>query len=250
MQAKDIKPRTWYATAEKYGNPYAILLNGTDRYTVSGRVLYGGEDKRVIAATPDRSTALGRRWDSDQTGYLAVKLTGDALATVEKWILRDEDEQAAKAVMTEAATLLTKVTAAITERGTVPMAEINQDENRARGIHVTLVQGRNVADEYAKLIRLRYEQKQESMRLRKAADDATEQRRQFMVGVLTQAREMGLNTDPSKGGAQETYSSYSKYSEIRMSVGAYQQLVEEIARLRRVVAGTLTADEIGEGGTR
>lgn len=249
MQAKDIKPRAWYATKEKYAYPDAIMVDSTDRYTIEGRHSYTGDDERVIFASPDRSMGGGRRsWHSDRTAYLGVKLTNDAKATVQNWILHDQDEDAAHAIMHEAAELLTKVVAAIAERGKVPMIEISQPENRAKGIHIVLVEGREIVADYAELIKTKYTREQEGKRAREAAEDATEKRRQRLIDLITEAREMGLNTDSSKGGVQDNYSAYSKYSEVRMSVENYAALVAEIARLRRVVAGTLRADEVGEGG--
>jgi hypothetical protein len=127
------------------------------------------------------------------------------------------------------------------------MPEIDQPENRARGIHVTLIEGREIAADYAELIKLKYENEQVSARARSAAEVETEQRRQRMVDIFTKARALGLNTDPSKGGAQDRYSSYSKYTQVEMSVDTFVELVAEIERLRSVLAATLRADE---GGSR
>lgn len=248
MLAKDIKSRVWYATKEKYRYPDAVILDGIEKYTVDGRIAYGGKDERVIFASPDRPLNSGqRRYWENETGYLAVKLYGDAGTTLQRWVLHGEDEQAAHAVMTEAATLLTKVVEVIAERGRVPWSEVDQDENRARGIGVMIIQGRDIVDEYAKLIKLKHETELETTRQREVAASAEEKRRQRMVGILTKARALGLNTDPSKGGAQHSYSSWNKYTKVEMSVDTYVELVAEIERLRSVVAATLRADE---GGTR
>jgi hypothetical protein len=248
MIAKDIKPRVWYATKEKYSYPDAVILDGIEKYTVEGRTVFGGIDERVIFASPDRPlNSGGRRYWENETGYLAVKLYGDAKMTVQRWVLHGENEQAAHAVMTEAAALLTKVVEAVAERGRVPWTEFDQEENRARGIGFMIIQGRDIVDEYAKLVKLKYENEQASIRSCEAAEAKTEQRRQRMVDILAKARALGLNTDPSKGGAQDSYSSWNKYTKVEMSVDTYVELVAEIERLRSVVAATLRADE---GGTR
>lgn len=247
MLAKDIKSRVWYATKEKYRYPDAVILDGIEKYTVDGRIAYGGKDERVIFTSPDRPLNSGqRRYWENETGYLAVKLYGDAKETLQRWVLHGEDEQAAHAVMTEAATFLTKVIEAIAARGRVPWTELDQTENRARGIAVMIVQGRDIVDEYAKLIKLKYETEMENKRAREAAETETERRRQRMIGILTKARALGLNTDPSKGGAQDSYSTFSKFSKVEMSVDTYVAMVAEIERLRSVVAATLRSDE---GGT-
>lgn len=248
MIAKDIKPRVWYATKEKYSYPDAVILDGIEKYTVEGRTVFGGLDQRVIFASPDRPlNSGGRRYWENETGYLAVKLYGDAKMTVQRWVLHGEGEQAAHAIMTEAATFLTKIVEAVAERGRVPWTEFDQEENRARGIGVMIIQGRDIVDEYAKLIKLKHETEQASTRAREAAETETEQRRQRLVDILTKARALGLNTDPSKGGAQDSYSTYSRYSKIEMSVDTFVELVAEIERLRSVLAATLRSDE---GGNR
>lgn len=250
MQAKDIQAHTWYATKEKYSYPDAVILPGIDRYTLNGRVSFsGGEDNRILFASPDFPLSTGDRWSGVSTGYLAVRLSGDARKTVENWILNDEDQQAAHDIMTEAATLLTKVVEAVKERTKVPFAEIDQAANRERGITVRLITGRELVGDYAEVITRKRDNEDEARQRREAAERATEQRRQVMAAALAKATELGVNTDRYKGGAQDAYSSYAAYTKVEMSVETFQAMVKEIERLRGLVSGVLRADEVGEGGT-
>jgi hypothetical protein len=248
MQAKDIKRRTWYSRKERMDQGSPVLVLGTDRYSESGF-----REDRVMYASPGADMTSGRtsrgyRRDGRVTGYLAIRLSGLAERVVNSFAARGENEDDAQKIMTEAAELLTRTVADLTARGKVPVSEINRKEYDQRGFRVVLVQGRDLDGDYMELTSTRYEQAQEAKRAREAMEKAAQARRQNMIKVITEAREMGLNTDPSRGGAQPDRGSWgTSDSQIRMSLETYAGMVAEIARLRRVVASTLKADEIGEG---
>jgi hypothetical protein len=247
MQAKDIKPRTWYSRKDRMDRGYPVLVLGIDRYSESGF-----REERVMYASPNADmssgkTKYGYRKEGRVTGYLAVQLSGLAERVVNSYATRGENEDDAQKIMAEATAILDHALANLTARGKVPVSEINIKEYDQRGFRVVLVQGRDLDGEYLELTSQRYEQAQEARRAREAAEKATEQRRQRMIDLLTEAREMGLNTDPSKGGAQDHGSAWGSFTRIQMSVENYAALVAEIARLRRVVASTLKADETGQG---
>jgi hypothetical protein len=242
MQAKDIKPRTWYARQSSHGTGSPVLVFGTDRYSESG---YQAE--RVMFASPGAEMTSGTfRCDGRVTGYLGVQLSGLAEQVVRAYAARGENEADAQKVMADAHALLDRVVADVTARGNAPVAEILQAKDRESGMAVVLLQGRDIAGDYAEIVRTRHEQVQESKRAREAVEKQTEQRRDAMINVLTEARKMGLNTDPTKGGARDDGGAHGRFTGVRMSVETYAELVAEIARLRRVVAATLRADEIGE----
>lgn len=247
MQAKDIKPRTWYARKGPMNRGTPVLVLGTDRYSQSGY-----REDRVLYASPDADmtnghTRYGYRRDGRETGYLAVQLCGLAEHVMRTFGSTGENEDDARKIMADAAELLDHVVADVTGRGLVPVAEL-VPQYRERGLMVVIVQGRDLDDDFLKLASAKHEQRLEQERVREAAEKAAKRRRDTMVKLITEARDMGLNTDPSKGGAVPEGDTWtSSYNRVSMSVETYAAMVAEIARLRRVAGSTLRADEIGEG---
>jgi len=241
MQAKDIKPRTWYALTEKYRMPDLVMLPGIGRYTIDGT--------RTLLFTPDQPISGMGHWTRRTTSYLSVQLFGPAREAVQKWILDREGEDAARTVMNDAATLLTKVVGLVELRGKIQMSEVNQPENLDRGIIIKLVASRDIVGDYAQHVTVRRDNEEAARQRREAADQAKEQRRQVMVDILDRAAKVGVNTERFHGGAYSSHDAFGEYTKVEMSVETFVAMVTEIERLRAVVGETLRADETGEGGT-
>lgn len=244
MQTKDIKARTWYGTKEKYAMPKPVLVNDTSRYSSTG----WNYESTQIFANPDGNMAQGRRFRSGgSTGFLAVRLQGDAQETVQRWAIFGEDEQAAKDIMTEAALLLDKAVAEIATRGKVPLKELRQPENDERGLVLSVVHPKELDDEYVAAVRERHDHEEAAKKAREAQESAIQARYDHMVTTLVRAKRLGLNTDRFKGGVSDSPNSYGRHTKVEMNVETFDQILDELERLRALAGETLRADEVGEG---
>ncbi|HET9144106.1 hypothetical protein [Actinophytocola sp.] len=244
MKTSDIQPRTWYGTKEKYGHPQPILVHNTDRYSVTG---WNFESMQVFP-NPNGSMTATRSRRGDTTGYLAVRLQKPAWDAVQRWIVHDEDEQAAHDVMREAALLLDKAVAELATRGRVPLKEMRQDENDQRGLILTVIHPRDLDGDYATVAREKHERDEAAKQARENQERAIAVRYDHMVATLTRAKQLGLNIDRYKGGVTDSQSSYARHTRVEMAVETFDSILDELDRLRGLVAETMRADETGESG--
>jgi hypothetical protein len=251
VKTADIEPRHWYAEKKAYGTPSAFLVLGTARYS---KQLSADRQYHELWASPESPLQSAKGWRRTAiTGFLAVEVWGDAGKAMRDWAIAGADPGKAPEVMAAAARLLDKVAAAVdVAKGRVNLTELASDEtsvftDRSRPqIQVTLVQPRDLLRDYAIHIQEMHDQDlahAKAERERKAAED---ERRALLQATMTKAAELGLNIDRLSGGAYDASGYRFKYATISMSVPAYRELVDEIARLRELVGKTLTADENGE----
>lgn len=251
MKTADIEPRHWYVEKKAYGTSSAFLVLGTARYS---RQLSADRQYHELWASPESPLQSAKGWQrTTTTGFLAVEVWGDAEKTMRDWAIAGADPDKAPEVMAAAARLLDKVTAAVdVTKGRVNLTELTGDETsvfteRSRPqIQVTLVQPRDLLRDYAIHIQEMHDQNlayAKAERERKAAED---KRRALLQATMAKAAELGLNIDRLSGGAYDASGYRSRYATVSMSVPAYRELVDEIARLRELVGNTIAADENGE----
>jgi hypothetical protein len=245
MRSADIKPRTWYANVTNFGGPAPNLVLGIERYT--SKLDRYGTGHHMLTRTPDAPLSSGQSWSNrNLTGFLAITLVGAARDRMRSWALSGADPATQPADVDDAIALLDDLMK-LAAVGPVDLAEAVKAAGVGERMDVTIMQPREIDREYVEAAVARRDAKLRTEQAARQRREEEEARREFLVEALTKAKKLGLKIGFENGGVEETNSS-QRFSRVQMPAAHYAELVDEIARLRDLVAKTITADENGESG--
>jgi hypothetical protein len=246
MKISDLQTMTWYATRERHGFPDPVLVLGPRRFS---RQRVHNQDvgyTTVLKETPEARMGGGGR---ESTGILAISLHGQVRAEVRRWVEDGQPEDAKPDCLDQAAWLMARAVERVRESKGANWDEVSAmvydagepDENGMRPFRIGLVQPRQLNREYAEDILARNEESRRRQEENAKIKAVRDRQAAFYAETVKLAEKLGLNE-----GILRSFT-HGK-TEVRVQVGDFRRMLEEIERLRTTLAETLRADETGESG--